>query len=496
MPAQLIIINIILFTSLIAMIFMIGYAIPKKQSLLIRQIGLLTLITFIYVLGYLVEINAASLEAKLFWNGVQYLAIPLIPAVWILIALNFIGIKLKTIHKVIVFLIPILTYIMRFTNEIHHLYYMRTYLVDTQIGPLMSIDYGLFYYFQVGYIIICFVFANVLYLMRYGKVELNQKKRLMRVALSSFAPWFGQILNLLLANKYPLDYTAILFPIAILLIIFSLREEHRISISPFARNLMFMSSSEGVIVVNREKTIIDYNDKANEIFDDLNQFDNRNICLLSEYVPDFPCQMSLDQKAVMKVSDNIYQVFLRGILSEEKELLGYVYSFSDITENSNLINQLRENEEKIRDLIYLDVLTGIHNRNYLDYYIKEEKHLLCSYILMIDMNELKFVNDHFGHQQGDQLIISLANLIKGRLGSEDDVIRLSGDEFLIFSSISSEEELKEWIKSLVDESLKIQYLSFAIGYTKIEKDLDFSKMYKLAEDRMYQNKKGMKTVSR
>jgi len=304
------------------MIFMIGYAIPKKQSLLIRQIGLLTFITFIYVLGYLVEINATSLESKLFWNGVQYLALPLIPAVWILIALNFIGIKLKTIHKGIVFLIPILTYIMRFTNEIHELYYTRTYLVNTQIGPLMSIDYGLFYYFQVGYIIICFVFANVLYLLRYGKMELNQKKRLIRVALSSFAPWIGQILNLFLAKRYPLDYTAILFPIAILLIIFSLREEHRISISPFARNLMFMSSSEGVIVVNREKIIIDYNDKANEIFDDLKKFDNRDICLLSENIPGFPCQMTLDQKAVMKVSDSIYQVFLRGILSEEEELLG------------------------------------------------------------------------------------------------------------------------------------------------------------------------------
>jgi diguanylate cyclase (GGDEF)-like protein len=132
----------------------------------------------------------------------------------------------------------------------------------------------------------------------------------------------------------------------------------------------------------------------------------------------------------------------------------------------------------------------------LDYYIKEEKHLLCNYILMIDMNELKFVNDHFGHQQGDQLIISLANLIKGRLGSEDDVIRLSGDEFLIFSNISSEDRLKEWIKSLIDESLKIQYLSFAIGYAKVEKDQDFSKLYKQAEDRMYQNKKGMKTAGR
>ena len=492
MPVELIFINIFLFVSLIAMIFMIGYAIPKKQSVIIRQIGLLTFLTFIYVLGYLIEINTISLEAKLFWNIVQYLAIPLIPAVWLLIAMNFIGLKLKTVHKIVIFLIPIITYIMRFTNDFHQLYYVRTYLEDTQFGPLMSIEFGLFYYFQVGYIIICFIFANILYLMRYGKVELNQKRRLRRIALSSFAPWFGEILNVFLGAKYPLDYTAVLFPIAILLLIFSLKEEHRISISPFARNLMFMSSSEGVIVVNRDKIIIDYNDKANEIFVDLKHFFNRDVCLLSKIVPDFACKMTLDQKTMIRVSENIYQVFLRGILSEDNELLGYVYSFSDVTENINLINQLRTNEERIKELIYRDVLTGIHNRNYLDYYIKEGQHLLCNYILMIDMNELKYVNDNFGHQKGDQLIMSLADLIKERLNENDDVIRLSGDEFLIFSYINSEEKLKSWIKVLIKDSLSIQNLSFAIGYCKVDKNLDFSEMYKEAEDRMYQNKKETK----
>ncbi|MDD4069874.1 MAG: diguanylate cyclase, partial [Candidatus Izemoplasmatales bacterium] len=105
---------------------------------------------------------------------------------------------------------------------------------------------------------------------------------------------------------------------------------------------------------------------------------------------------------------------------------------------------------------------------------------------------LKYVNDNFGHQRGDQLIISLADLIKDRLNENDDVIRLSGDEFLIFSYINSEEKLKSWIKVLIKDSLSIQNLSFAIGYCKVDKNLDFSEMYKEAEDRMYQNKKETK----
>ncbi len=496
MSIELIIINIFLFLSLIAMIFIIGYAIPKKQSIIIRQIGLLTFITFVYVLGYLIELNSVSLDAKRFWNIIQYLAIPSIPAIWVLIAMNYINLKLKPIHKVIIFFIPLLTYVMRFTNSLHHLYYVNTFLEDTQIGYLMSIEYGLFYYFHVGYIAVCFVAANILYLIRYKKVEKVHKKRLVRISLSSFAPWVGVFLNIIFANSYPLDYTALLFPITILIFIYSLREEHRISISPFARNLMFMSSSEAVIVVNRDKKIIDYNDKANEIFINLKQYYNDDVCSLTKLVPAFPCEMGLDQKTMMRVFDNVYQVLLRGIKSDRNELLGYVYSFSDITENVNLINLLRANEERIKELIYRDVLTGIPNRNYLDLFIKEEKHLLCRYILMIDMNELKYVNDHFGHQRGDQLIISLANLIQGKLNENDKVIRLSGDEFLIFSNIHKEDELKAWINSLVEEAVSIDYLSFAIGYAKVDKNRDFSMMYKLAEDQMYLNKKEMKLPKR
>lgn len=496
MSIHIIIINIFLFVSLVAMIFVIGYAIPKKQSLLIRQIGLLTFITFIYVFGYLIELNTTLLEAKLFWNLVQYLSIPIIPAVWLLIALNFIGLKLKTYQKVLIFLIPIMTYIMRFTNNFHQLFYLRTYLEDTQIGPLMSIDYGVFYYIQSGYIILCFIFANILYITRYIKADSNQRKRLISISLSAFAPWLGFILNLFLGSKYPLDYTAIFFPIAIILIIISLKEEHRISISPFARNLMFKSSEEGVIVVNREKIIVDYNDKASEIFGNIKNLNNQDINFLSNIAPEFPIDMNLNQKTKMKVSKSIYQVFLRGILSESNDLLGYVYSFSDITENINYINQLRKNEEKIKKMVYFDFLTGVHNRNYLEYFIKEKNHLLCRFILMIDMNELKFVNDNYGHQKGDQLIISLANLIVGKLKEKDELIRLSGDEFLIFSCMRSEEQLKVWIQSLIEDALSIQYLSFAIGYTEVEKDKDFSKMYKLAEDRMYQNKREMKIAKR
>ena len=493
MAFPLVMINIFLLVSLIAMVFIIGYAFPKKKSLIIRQIGFLTFLTFIYVLGYIIEINAASLEVKMFWNLIQYIAIPIIPVVWVVIAMNYIGHRISRKYIALLLIVPLITYIMRFTNDMHHLFYENTRLVDTTIGPLMAIEHALFYYFQVAYIIISFVVANTIYIFRFKKTSPLDRKRLIKVSLASFFPWVGLILNVVFASSFPLDYTAVLFPITIVLLIFSLREEHRLSISPFARNLMFMSSNEAVIVVNHMKEIIDFNDKANTIFGDLQDLLFHNIEYLKRLVKEFPQDIIPNDKKTMKLNDDTFQVSLKGIFDNSNIIIGYVYSFSDITENMKMIEQLKDNEEKIKHLIYSDLLTGLPNRNYLEQYIKDKKHLESQFVLMIDMNQLKYVNDHFGHQEGDKLIQSLANLLQSNLSENDVCIRLSGDEFLIFSHLPNEQKLNEWIQSLLDLALSIEYLSFAIGYEKMSQEDSFEIIYKHAEDAMYRHKQEMKS---
>lgn len=86
----------------------------------------------------------------------------------------------------------------------------------------------------------------------------------------------------------------------------------------------------------------------------------------------------------------------------------------------------------MEQLVYFDSLTKLHNRNF---YEKQERLLNTLYdkpigIIICDLDNLKYINDSFGHMYGDKLLIQFGNLLKNILHSET-VARYGGDEFVI-----------------------------------------------------------------
>ena len=100
--------------------------------------------------------------------------------------------------------------------------------------------------------------------------------------------------------------------------------------------------------------------------------------------------------------------------------------FRDMTEEA-------EAQRQIRYLSYHDKLTGLYNRAGLEEQIKllDVETCLPLSLIMGDLNGLKLVNDAFGHQVGDTLLIALAQILKDAARPGDIVARLSGDEFFI-----------------------------------------------------------------
>jgi diguanylate cyclase (GGDEF)-like protein len=83
-----------------------------------------------------------------------------------------------------------------------------------------------------------------------------------------------------------------------------------------------------------------------------------------------------------------------------------------------------------------DPLTGLYNRSYFLYRLKEElsystRHSSAFAIIMIDLDEFKEVNDHLGHQVGDEVLRKIGELFRVTLRKEDVPARYGGDEFII-----------------------------------------------------------------
>lgn len=141
---------------------------------------------------------------------------------------------------------------------------------------------------------------------------------------------------------------------------------------------------------------------------------------------------------------------------------------------------------------YLDILTDCYNRNFYETRLKELKGLNNYKMCYIDIDNLKKMNDNFGHKNGDLLIKKITNELKNTLEKNELIIRMGGDEFLILSK-KRKENLETRIKKILSK-LSLEKVcgmpilfSYGIGSEKI-----FKETLKSAEEKMYYMKRNKK----
>ena len=187
---------------------------------------------------------------------------------------------------------------------------------------------------------------------------------------------------------------------------------------------------------------------------------------------------------------------IRAIYNHDNTVKMYVATFSDITEKKRA-------DEIIWKQANYDVLTNLPNRRLFDDRLKHEikianrsKKLLA--LLFIDLDYFKDVNDNYGHEIGDMLLISVASRITETLRATDTVARIGGDEFAaILPQIENESDISK-VANLIIEKLSMPFnlngidvnISASIGIAIYPKDGTAAKeLLKYADKAMYKAKK-------
>ena len=151
---------------------------------------------------------------------------------------------------------------------------------------------------------------------------------------------------------------------------------------------------------------------------------------------------------------------------------------------------------------YLDSMTGVSNKTaYLEHVHQIEEQIEAEEanfsVVVFDINGLKKVNDYFGHEEGDRIIVAAANVICDAFG-QDNVFRIGGDEFIAVLMDKDQEDIKKCYKELdiaIDDmnnsepplAMALAISRGSASYVKGE-DLDFNKVFKRADEEMYRNK--------
>lgn len=156
-----------------------------------------------------------------------------------------------------------------------------------------------------------------------------------------------------------------------------------------------------------------------------------------------------------------------------------------------------------KELAFTDILTGLNSRAKWENDITEmerKKDTFRSIIaVMIDVNDLKVVNDNFGHQAGDQLLITVSRALKKQFDSIGSCYRLGGDEFCVL--VTDKDFV--WIEqrlALADLALKQTDLPHPVtaawGYAEYKKNLhgNMNDLLKEADNKMYEAKRNMKEI--
>ena len=159
------------------------------------------------------------------------------------------------------------------------------------------------------------------------------------------------------------------------------------------------------------------------------------------------------------------------------------------------ITEKYEKQQEVAFLSFHDYLTGLYNRRYIEDAIKRLDTLrnLPLTIMMVDINGLKLINDAFGHQTGDALLKTVANIIRKVCRSDDIIGRMGGDEFLIILPNTDYKQAKKikqrMIKYAKDTPVGLFVVSFAIGYAvKTMDSQDIDQIKKIADKNMYRHK--------
>ena len=139
---------------------------------------------------------------------------------------------------------------------------------------------------------------------------------------------------------------------------------------------------------------------------------------------------------------------------------------------SAIVNRYEAKIAEIRRENSIDALTGVYNRNYYEKNIRGTS--LQGFVAMLDLDNLKLCNDHFGHSAGDSVLKKLAEVIKAELRSGDKLIRFGGDEFLLLAQDCPDDEFAQLllrIQTKVSEAavpgFPGLFLSVSIGGTRV-----------------------------
>lgn len=158
--------------------------------------------------------------------------------------------------------------------------------------------------------------------------------------------------------------------------------------------------------------------------------------------------------------------------------------------------QVQRENQRLANEALTDPLTGAYNRRAWQAFMTAEEQNCRTFgneacLFVLDLNDLKKVNDHGGHLAGDQLIQTTVKSIQSAIAPSDILARLGGDEFAILS-VDRDEHSAQRLYEHLQQQLDHAHVSVAIGMAMRNHHTTLDDAFSIADQRMYEHKRLLK----
>lgn len=189
--------------------------------------------------------------------------------------------------------------------------------------------------------------------------------------------------------------------------------------------------------------------------------------------------------------------------NQRSQFLDRVFQTTLLITFSYLILQTFSNEyykekEALKKLASTDKLTGLYNRRYFEnFFIQEIENNFEKekFLIIIDIDKFKVINDTYGHQIGDKVLIEISNILKTTFNNSK-ISRWGGDEFVVIYNGKKDDLIKK-MDLVLKKSLEIKLadshqITLSSGVTKINKNDNRKLIFKKADNALYISKENGK----
>ena len=229
----------------------------------VKWVGLLMLSNSIWSVGYGLELGSSTLGQMKFLIDIEYLGIVSVPVNWFIFCVDLAGkekwIK-KTSNKILITIVPVVTLLLVWTNDFHHLHYHNLAIDYSGSFPVIKIFPGISYYLFTLYFYILLGIGNYLLIKKFSNSDAVYRKQNRVIITAALLPWIANFCYLLgLRPVANVDATPFAFLISSALVFIAIYRFELFDTLPVAREKVLELMQDGFIVLDHQNKIIDYN---------------------------------------------------------------------------------------------------------------------------------------------------------------------------------------------------------------------------------------------